>query len=124
MDLQDKYDELDSIVRTLDNLIDSITDKDYILQLAVGRALGMAGFGIDTSVASAEEVQNAIEQQEDLKLINETNLKVLQSLIKNLPDAKEFYNSIIAKYHIADLKELNKKQYGEILIEIKKIKGE
>ena len=31
---------------------------------AVGRALGMAGFGIDTSVASAEEVQNAIEQQE------------------------------------------------------------
>lgn len=31
---------------------------------AVGRALGMAGFGIDTSVASAEEVQNAIDQQE------------------------------------------------------------
>ncbi len=30
---------------------------------AVGRALGMCGFGIDTSVASAEEVQNAIEQQ-------------------------------------------------------------
>lgn len=30
---------------------------------AVGRALGMAGFGIDTSVASAEEVQNAIENQ-------------------------------------------------------------
>lgn len=31
---------------------------------AVGRALGMAGFGIDTSVASAEEVTNAIKQQE------------------------------------------------------------
>lgn len=31
---------------------------------AVGRALGMAGFGIDTSVASAEEVENAIYQQE------------------------------------------------------------
>lgn len=30
---------------------------------AVGRALGMAGFGIDTSVASAEEVANAIENQ-------------------------------------------------------------
>ena len=34
---------------------------------AVGRALGMAGFGIDTSIASAEEVQNAIEQQKDQK---------------------------------------------------------
>lgn len=31
---------------------------------AVGRALGMAGFGIDTSIASAEEVQNAILNQE------------------------------------------------------------
>ncbi len=30
---------------------------------AVGRALGMAGFGIDVSVASAEEMQNAIENQ-------------------------------------------------------------
>lgn len=31
---------------------------------AVGRALGMLGLGIDTSVASAEEVQNAIVNQE------------------------------------------------------------
>lgn len=34
---------------------------------AVGRALGMAGFGIDTSVASYEEVSNAIAQQEAQK---------------------------------------------------------
>lgn len=33
---------------------------------AVGRALGMCGFG-DTSVASAEEVANAIAQQEQMK---------------------------------------------------------
>lgn len=30
---------------------------------AVGRALGMCGFGIDTSIASAEELQNAILNQ-------------------------------------------------------------
>ena len=34
---------------------------------AVGRALGMCGFGIDVSVASAEEVQNAIENQKITK---------------------------------------------------------
>lgn len=34
---------------------------------AVGRALGMAGFGIDVSVASADEVANAIAQQEAAK---------------------------------------------------------
>lgn len=34
---------------------------------AVGRALGMAGFGIDTSVASYEEVQTAIANQSTRK---------------------------------------------------------
>ena len=34
---------------------------------AVGRALGMCGFGIDVSVVSAEEVQNAIQNQEPTK---------------------------------------------------------
>lgn len=34
---------------------------------ACGRALGMCGFGIDTSVASAEEVQNAMANQEEKK---------------------------------------------------------
>lgn len=34
---------------------------------AVGRALGMAGFGIDVSVASYEEVANAIENQNPKK---------------------------------------------------------
>lgn len=32
---------------------------------AVGRALGMCGFGIDTSVASYEEVMNAMENQKE-----------------------------------------------------------
>lgn len=32
---------------------------------AVGRALGFCGIGVDASIASAEEVANAIKQQED-----------------------------------------------------------
>lgn len=39
---------------------------------AVGRALGMCGFGIDTSVASADEVTNAINNQEP-KLATKTD---------------------------------------------------
>ena len=34
---------------------------------AVGRALGMAGIGVSTAVASSEEVQNAILQQEEMQ---------------------------------------------------------
>ena len=33
MDLQDRYDELDNIISTLNYLIDDITDKDYIEDL-------------------------------------------------------------------------------------------
>jgi hypothetical protein len=32
---------------------------------AVGRALGMAGFGIDASICSAEELQNAVLNQDN-----------------------------------------------------------
>lgn len=58
---------------------------------AVGRALGMAGFGIDTSVCSAEELTNAINNQkspqweakkeEVLKLANQKNV-TYQDLMK------------------------------------------
>lgn len=59
---------------------------------AVGRALGMAGFGIDTSVASAEEVQNAMlnqkkpeEKRPEVPLaqqrISQTQIDALKALI-------------------------------------------
>lgn len=53
---------------------------------AVGRALAMCGIGIDTSVASAEEVTNAINNQnkdsiEDIEgLIKETETNVIDIL--------------------------------------------
>lgn len=46
---------------------------------AIGRALGLLGIGIDTSVASAEEVSNAIANQtkNDTPWLKETELKAL-----------------------------------------------
>lgn len=46
---------------------------------AVGRALGMVGFGIDTSIASAEEVMNAKANQQS---IDEVKIKVLKDDIE------------------------------------------
>lgn len=58
---------------------------------AVGRALGMAGFGIDVSVASADEVANAIAQQESGKdLLDKdakTDLQAFTALKKRLMSA-------------------------------------
>ena len=53
---------------------------------AVGRALGMCGFGIDTSIASAEEVSNAIRQQEQGVVEYRTGLSPRQMLMARLKE--------------------------------------
>ena len=62
---------------------------------AVGRALGMLGIGIDTSVASAEEVENAILNQEKKHICADCG--------KEIKDSKKTSGSVwksadIAKY--------------------------
>lgn len=54
---------------------------------AVGRALGMAGIGIDTSVRSAEEVENAMLNQTKMEKISETQVKSIRKTIEKNPDA-------------------------------------
>ena len=52
----------------------------------------MAGFGIDTSVASAEEVQNAIANQEEQnRKITEEQIKQIQKLVTNIDDMLVYY---------------------------------
>ena len=59
---------------------------------AVGRALGMAGFGIDTSVASAEEVQNAMANQEAPKepKATEKQIATIKELVSDIPAMLEY----------------------------------
>lgn len=45
---------------------------------AVGRALGMCGFGIDTSVASYEEVANAVKNQDIEKKANKEAVRYIK----------------------------------------------
>ena len=49
-----------------------------------GRALGNLGIGLDTSVASAEEVQNAIANQKDLPVLklNSSHYKAVAKRLK------------------------------------------
>lgn len=49
---------------------------------AVGRALGMAGFGIDASMASYDEVANAIENQEKAVDLEKKYIKLTNQLRK------------------------------------------
>jgi len=78
---------------------------------ALGRALGYLGIGIDTSIASAQEMQNAIHNQENTKKddrpwLNETQLrstltgtkKQAESVVKNFRMKKEYRATIEAKF--------------------------
>lgn len=86
---------------------------------AVGRALGMCGFGIDASVASAEEVQNAMANQEQAHAhgqaqAQQTKGKVILATEKQIQIISEMYNKTeISKM----LKNIGVKALKEITIE-------
>lgn len=75
---------------------------------AVGRALGMVGIGIDTSIASVEELENALQQQEALKPIGKTKAKVLHdALIKH----KKSEKGLLEMCGVEKLEDINIQQF-------------
>ena len=85
---------------------------------AVGRALGFLGIGIDESMASADEVANAICQQNELKarekakeLISAIEYKAL--LTRCNTDGVDV-NKLCEAYKISGLEELTKGQHAGI----------
>ena len=111
---------------------------------AIGRALGIAGFGIDTSVASYEEVKQAMAQQEqneskpevkkptekkptveevaqnpDAVMVDDLKVQVLTSaLVKaNIPMEKVF-----KLYKVNSLAELSVRKWKNCMDNIDKIK--
>lgn len=76
----------------------------------------------DTKDADTDEYKKQNDTKEEM--ITAGNINVLQGLIKTLPEAKAFYDNLLTTYNITDLSQLTTKQYGEILIKIKKEKGE
>jgi hypothetical protein len=64
---------------------------------AIGRALAMMGIGIDTSIASANEVEDAIAKQESFAPVDNIMDKAV-AFIKTSTDKRKAYDSIVAKY--------------------------
>lgn len=86
---------------------------------AVGRALGMAGFGIDTSIASAEEVQNAIIQQNQDDKISKTQIEALNKSIENAKITDEIVELILGQYGYSSTNEIQIKDYKQIVDDFK-----
>src|SRR5574344_1042776 len=93
---------------------------------AIGRALGMCGFGIDTSVASAEEVANAIKQQEEQnkieqEIIDKTKIDAIDMAIENKNINDEIVLKVLEKYGYQSTSEIKNKDYMNIVKEFQKI---
>ena len=91
---------------------------------AVGRALGMIGFGIDTSVASAEEVENAINNQEQIKDVEKLKNEKIRELdikaIKTRYPKKEQQDNILEHFNIKSFKDMTVEMMAELSASISK----
>lgn len=81
---------------------------------ALGRALGYLGIGIDTSIASADEVKNAVSNQnqataeDDRKWLTEAQLNATlkatadqaQKVMKTFKMKKEYREKIVNKFNL------------------------
>ena len=80
---------------------------------AVGRALGFAGIGIDGSMASAEEVANAIINQNGAKgKLDKNRIDIIRKMIK---EAKFSEKTLLEHYGHKSLDEITPEEEGYIL---------
>lgn len=87
---------------------------------AVGRALGFAGFGVETSIASAEEVQNSINKQE--KLEQEANLPMTEEQMFMIANLDGKYKDQLRKFYGKDVLDLTREE-AEVSLNSLKSKG-
>lgn len=78
---------------------------------AVGRALGMAGYGVDGSMCSAEELVNALKQQEEMKAKDHADMKA-ESKAQTAEVANLQTRADIVKDYCARVG-MTQKQFGE-----------
>ena len=87
---------------------------------SLGRALGAFGIGIDASMASADEVANAIERQEALKKkVDKTNITAL----KMLADEKgSDLTMILSYYEVEKVEDMTLEQWQNAMNLLRKKK--
>lgn len=86
---------------------------------AVGRALSMIGLGIDTSIASYEEVANAIKQQQEQEPITPIMAKALRSKFEKEMISEE---KILTTYKLEKLEDMTLKQHDNLIGHFEKAK--
>ena len=87
---------------------------------AVGRALGMFGIGIDASMASADEVANAIDRQEALK--QKVDKNAISALKMLAAEKGSDIDMILSYYEVAKPEDLTMEQWQNAMTLLRKKK--
>lgn len=83
---------------------------------AVGRALGFCGIGIDGSMCSAEELVNAVRQQEQMKISEKKIAPVkVSALINRCSDDNVDISKLAENMKVGSLGDLTEEQYSKIV---------
>lgn len=88
---------------------------------ATGRALGLLGIGSTQSISSADEVQNAILNQDIL--ITTTQIQALEKSIKNNNIAQDQIDLILQDYDYKKIDEIHKNDYTNIVKRFQELVG-
>ena len=96
------------------NLVNSTSHVENAETSAVGRGLGMCGFGIDTSVASFEEVANAINRQSAPRKIQGRATEKQLNALRKLYTTEELV-AICDDLNMLTLDEIGKAEASELI---------
>lgn len=88
---------------------------------ATGRALGLIGIGSTQSISSADEVQNAILNQDIL--ITTTQIQALEKSIKNNNIASDQVQLILEDYGYKKIDEIRKNDYTNVVKQFQSLVG-
>lgn len=113
------------------NIINKTSYIENCETSAIGRALGMAGIGIDGGIASADEMQNALKQQERLENTKSDEEPDLHTSIEDAPKAvakvkgmiatletmgeTSFFDELKQMYGIEKVEDIKKGDYNTIM---------
>ena len=101
---------------------------------AVGRALGFAGFGVDTAIASAEDIERNKERTKQFEIYKDMFIRddeakyiikvSIGDLMRKMGVVKESLNTTVEEKLWASLEELNTKQLQKLETKLKTLNME
>lgn len=120
--IEDEIGNVLAIAHARENVKGSFINQSNAIEncetSAIGRALGMCGFGIDSSVASAEEIKNAMKKEEQ-PISTEDVVKLLADFEELIIATNTNREDIYKHFNVSNNNQMNARQLKEAIAILK-----